>query len=265
MHPAKDALCSTKVVYLLFHYRVRFANTVFHVDSAVDLEWGYALSSFQTEEEPHVKVFLRYAAPGEDVGYRKVVKMEDGYYIYIPQGLYTQLSARHVLTMLPIEEILMEQGTLVLHSSFVLCQNQAILFSGPSGIGKSTQGDLWAAYADGTVINGDRALVTPLDDGVQVDSHFLSGTSGICTNAQARLNAIVLLEQGPENVISQIRPLDRFKKLLCQVSYYPDNNYQRIRVTELLEKLLCKANVCQFTCRKDESAVRCLKEYLFEQ
>lgn len=247
----------------MLHNRVRLANTVFHVESVMDMEWGDSLSLFQSDAEPHVKVFVRYANPNEDVGYRKVIKMDDGYYIYLPEGLYTQLSLRHVLTMLPLEQIMMEHGTMILHASFVLYRDQAILFSGPSGIGKSTQGDLWANYGQGAVINGDRVLITPTEEGIQVDSHFLSGTSGICFNATAPLKAIVLLEQGPENVISQVKPLDRFRRLLCQLSYFPEDLSQRICITGLLEKLLSKGNVIHYTCRKDESAFLCLKEYLF--
>lgn len=246
----------------MFWKQIKLANTVIRVDSSMQLEWGGDLALFSADGQPSVRVLVRYAEIGEDVGYHKVEESGDGFIVTIPQGVYPRLSLRQVLSMLPMESILMERGTLILHASFVLYKGHAIIFSGPSGIGKSTQGELWKAYADGVVVNGDRVLLTPMGDGVQIDSHYLSGTSGICSNATAPLKAIVLLDQGPENCIRMPSALERFKRIICQLSYYPDNPDHRIRITGLAEKLLAVANVIHYTCRKDESAVHCLKEYL---
>jgi hypothetical protein len=249
----------------MYKKQIRLANTLICVHSTMDFMWGSYLHLFESEGDADVNVFVRYAEPDEDVGYMKIDKQSDGFYVAIPEGVYHNLSLWHILTMLPMEEILMERGTMILHANYVIHNGQAIIFSGPSGIGKSTQGGLWEEYGDGAVINGDRALLTPTEDGVQVDSYYLSGTSGICSDATAPLKAIVLLDQGPENIIRSVKPLDRFRKILAQLSYHPDNLQERIRITELLEKLLNRAEVIHYTCRKDESAVFCLKDYLFPQ
>ena len=85
------------------------------------------------------------------------------------------LSTQTVLEAASLFDILADAGMLVL----------GILFSGPSGIGKSTQAALWQRYAGAEIVNGDRALVRP-DTGT-VSGVFYAGTSGISRNVTASL------------------------------------------------------------------------------
>ena len=48
----------------------------------------------------------------------------------------------HIFSLIPVIPLLLERSTLILHASCVLYNETAILFSGPSGIGKSTQAQL---------------------------------------------------------------------------------------------------------------------------
>ena len=74
----------------------------------------------------------------------------------------TGASARVVLESAGLFDILADAGMLVLHSAYIVTrQGEGILFSGPSGIGKSTQAALWQRYGAAQTVNGDRALVRP--------------------------------------------------------------------------------------------------------
>ena len=85
---------------------------------------------------------------------------------------------------------------------------EGILFSGPSGIGKSTQAALWERFAGARTINGDRGLVCPAAR--TVSGIFYAGTSGICQNVTAPLRAVVLLGQAAENRVVRARPQEAF-------------------------------------------------------
>ena len=149
-------------------------------------------------------------------------------------------------------------GAAQLH--IVTRQGQGILFSGPSGIGKSTQAALWQRYAGAEIINGDRALVRP-DTGT-VSGVFYAGTSGISRNVTAPLQAVVLLEQGSENRITALRPQEAFARLLSQCAYYQRDAASAARMTELAAQLVTNVPVRQLTCRADGDAVRALEEEL---
>ena len=167
--------------------------------------------------------------------------------------------------MLPISKLLMDRGTLVLHGSCIIWKGRGIVFSGPSGIGKSTQAELWKTLRDTAVINGDRLLVTVGKNGILVGSHYLCGTSGICTNRTVPLGMIVLLGKSQHNHIAVPSPLNGFLQILAQLDYDTMNRDQMVTVTALVEELMANIPFIEYGCRKDESAVTDLESYLYEK
>ena len=65
------------------------------------------------------------------------------------------------VSLLALERQMIRRGGLVLHCSFLDAGGSALLFSGPSGIGKTTQAQLWVREKGARIINGDRALLLP--------------------------------------------------------------------------------------------------------
>ena len=173
------------------------------------------------------------------------------------ENLRTQL----LLEAVDLFDILAERGMLVLHSSYVLrAEGDAILFSGASGIGKSTQAELWREFAAARVINGDRSLVD-VDRGM-AHGIFYSGTSGICENHSAPIRAIVLPEQRAENRVFVPAHREAFMRLLNQCSYYPWDAESAALMTELVARLVGRVPIYRLDCRKDEGAVRALENEL---
>ena len=85
---------------------------------------------------------------------------------------------------------------LILHSSYLDVNGQALLFSGPSGIGKSTQADLWVRHRGAAILNGDKSLLIREPDGWYAHGWPICGSSGICRNESRRIRAIVMLGCG---------------------------------------------------------------------
>ena len=194
-----------------------------------------------------------------------------GFTYAVTEGSFTELTvssryAENLRTQLLLEgvdlfDILAERGMLVLHSSYVLrAEGDAILFSGASGIGKSTQAELWREFAAARVINGDRSLVD-VDRGM-AHGIFYSGTSGICENHSAPIRAIVLPEQRAENRVFVPGHREAFMRLLNQCSYYPWDAESAALMTELVARLIGRVPVYRLDCRKDEGAVRALENEL---
>lgn len=194
-----------------------------------------------------------------------------GFTYAVTEGNFTELTvssryAENLRTQLLLEgvdlfDILAARGMLVLHSSYVLrAEGDAILFSGASGIGKSTQAELWREFAAARVINGDRSLVD-VDRGM-AHGIFYSGTSGICENHSAPIRAIVLPEQRAENRVFVPAHREAFMRLLNQCSYYPWDAESAALMTELVARLVGRVPIYRLDCRKDEGAVRALENEL---
>ena len=248
--------------------RVRIGNTVFLADSEMDLGWGGNLALFQTEDDADVAVHIRYAYPGEETlqadGYAKIQRDGNRFLIALPPEWYVQPTFWQVLNLLPLSSLLLERGTLTMHASYICHRGEGILFSGPSGIGKSTQAELWQQYRGAKVVNGDRVLITPTDNGTLVASHYLSGTSGVCSNVTSALKAIVLLEQAGENTTRPTSAWQILRLVMGQIDYAVSDREQLIKVSGLVEKMLRSTTVCRYGCRIDENAVDTLENYLYE-
>lgn len=168
-------------------------------------------------------------------------------------------SVRAVLEAAGLFDIFADAGMLVLHSAYIVTRGgEGILFSGPSGVGKSTQAALWERFAGARTVNGDRALVRPVER--TVGGVFYAGTSGICQNVTAPLRAVVLLGQAAENRVVRARPQETFARLLSQCAYYEWDAASAARMTELAAQLVTNVPVWRMDCRADESAVRALEE-----
>lgn len=167
-------------------------------------------------------------------------------------------SVRAVLEAAGIFDIFAARGMLVLHSAYIVTSaGEAILFSGPSGVGKSTQAALWERCAGARVINGDRALV---DVGKKTaNGIFYSGTSGISENVTAPVRAIVLLGQGSENRVFVPSPQAAFAGVLSQCAYYEWDARSAEQMTECVARLVSDVPVLRMDCLPDATAVEALR------
>lgn len=170
----------------------------------------------------------------------------------------TGASVRAVLEAAGLFDIFADLGMLVLHCAYIVTRaGEAILFSGPSGIGKSTQAALWERCAGARVVNGDRALV---DVGKKTaNGIFYSGTSGISENVTAPVRAIVLLGQGSENRVLVPSPQAAFAGVLSQCAYYEWDVSSAEKMTECVARLVSDVPVLRMDCLPDATAVDALR------
>lgn len=187
-----------------------------------------------------------------------------------PEGshrlLLTPENAEHYRTnytitpLLGAEYVLARQGRLLLHSSAVSYRDVAILFSGPSGIGKSTQAQLWQQYAGAEVVNGDRCVISQREGSFCVDGSPFCGSSGIRRQLSVPIGALVFLEQGEENSLQPVSCLDAYRRLYSQIIANPWDSDYTGRVCAMIEAVIRRVPMYLYRCRPDASAVEALKE-----
>lgn len=167
-------------------------------------------------------------------------------------------------SLFALEKHMIQNSSVILHCNYIIYKNHAILFSGPSGIGKSTQGDLWKQYRDTSIINGDRGLILKEDDKWYADGWPVCGSSEICLNKKTPLGAIVFLKQGKDNKISIIDKKSAIKQLIGQITINYWNKDFVNKAISIAENVCDEVNIYELTCTPDIRAIETLEEMLKE-
>lgn len=124
--------------------------------------------------------------------------------LYLKEAEHYFLGSSGVFNRIGAEQLLLQHNRLMLHASFIKYEGKGILFSAPSGMGKSTQAELWRSIRGAEVINGDRAALGCEGGEWTAWGIPYAGTSGIYRNEKALLSAIVVLGQAKENRIRRL-------------------------------------------------------------
>ncbi|MBU5450566.1 hypothetical protein [Acetivibrio sp. MSJd-27] len=154
-------------------------------------------------------------------------------------------------------------GGLVVHSSSIAFGGDGILFSAPSGTGKSTHTRLWKkCFGDRvTVVNDDSPAVTFVDGRPHICGTPWSGKTEINENIHVPLRAVVFLEQAKENRISELKPQEAVFRLLREIAVYPYRDMADIAL-DTADGLLKQVPCYLLGCRPDEEAVQMVKNTL---
>lgn len=86
-----------------------------------------------------------------------------------------------------------------LHGVTLLCGDEILILSAPSGTGKTTLARLLESHCGAVTINGDFALLSVSEDGVIFEPTPFCGSSGRCLNHRLRVGRLVFLEQAGTN------------------------------------------------------------------
>ncbi len=168
--------------------------------------------------------------------------------VFLLQFFYTHAVQRHMIQF---------------HSSLIDYQGHGLMFLGPSGIGKTTQAELWNQYRDALIINGDIVFVQETKEAFLGWGTPWHGSSPYCENTNVPVDALIILKQAPEN---SIRKLEGFEKVTAVSNsvFYPrwlENGMELC--LETLDHLLSRLPVYELSCRPDEEAVALTEQTIF--
>lgn len=161
-----------------------------------------------------------------------------------------------------LERMLMEQETAILHASFVEYEEKGILFTGPSGIGKSTQAELWKQYEHSEVLNGDRTILKKKDGIWYAYGSPYAGSSKIYKNKCVPIRAIAVLGKAPVDRCIRLTLGQAFRAIYSQMTLNIWNNHFMECAMNMIQGLAMEVPVFQLECTPRESAVIALKQSL---
>ena len=179
---------------------------------------------------------------------------------YIPGNEKYMDYAHNLMTLMDIEATMLHFDALLLHASLISWKNQGIVFSAPSGTGKSTQADLWKQYEGAEILNGDRAALRKKNGVWHGYGLPYAGTSGIFRNENVPLCAIVALRQSKDNRIRKVKGAEAFKYLYPETMIHRWDAPFEQRATEVLMNILSDVPVFLLECRPDQDAVVLLRD-----
>lgn len=234
-------------------------------DGTIQLDSGFGMTADRDgktvvidEENGTYTVYFKAAAGGF---YAKRISSfyDSGSEVILSDEARNKLWIRLILNTLGVEELAARKNAFIFHSSFIVKDGKAILFTGPCGIGKSTQADLWQKYKGTEIINGDKTMIYCENGKAYASGLPFSGSSHICLNKSFELDTIVRLEQSVQNSVEPLTLAESFVCLL-KSAYIPLRFGDSISRT--IGTILPGIRVCRLSCTPDEQAVTMLDGYL---
>ncbi len=150
-----------------------------------------------------------------------------------------------------------------LHSSLVEINGHAVLFCGPSGIGKSTQAALWQQHLDAEILNGDRSVIYKKGGRFYAAGSPYSGSSGFYSPKEAPIAAIVLLGQANREIIRPAGVKTAFSAFCRESVQHSWDEIYTNKLINLLAELAATIPVYDLHCRPIPEAAKLAYNAIF--
>lgn len=161
-----------------------------------------------------------------------------------------------VLTAEQFYRSLPQRGGFMLHSSAVVLDGRAYLFSAPSGTGKSTHTALWLEEFGqrAAILNDDKPAIMLRGDSITACGTPWSGKSDLNLNAEVPLQGICILERSAENHIEPL-PADRAVFSLLDQTIRPQDAPGMDALLGCIDRVTAEVPVWRMGCNISREAV----------
>ena len=209
------------------------------------------LKDYWTEKEP-----LFTIAPSPD----DLIRMNDdfdrmdeadGLSKHRRSDAFLENNAIHAL----LAEKLVAHDVLLMHGSALCMDGAGIIFTAPSGTGKSTHARLWReTFGDRVwMVNDDKPLISLGEDCICIWGTPWDGKHRMSRNASAPLKAIVSLERSDWNHIAPMTKADAFPVLMKQC-FTSRNPATMKRIMDFEKRLLDAVDFYKLGCNLEPEA-----------
>lgn len=174
----------------------------------------------------------------------------------------TNKNSEHTLPLAALCSRFSFFDTILVHASVIDFDGNGVLFIGPSGIGKTTQAQLWNKYKGADVINGDKAFLRVINGSALAFGLPWKGSSTYCINRNVPIKAIVMLAQSDENVIKKLD--EESLELFMPHVFFP--HWDKVCLENSLDtvtKVIKSVAFYSLECRPDEDSVKLLFNTVF--
>ncbi len=147
------------------------------------------------------------------------------------------------------EYLLTNKNGLIFHSSAIIYNGEAYLFTAPSGTGKSTHTRLWRELLkeNAVMLNDDKPLIRKIGNKFIAYGSPWNGKHKLGENLEAPVKAICVIEQAKENKIYKISSKEMLPVVINQ-TMYPNHLEGVDKMLNLLEGLLQSVSLYKLEC-----------------
>lgn len=139
--------------------------------------------------------------------------------------------------IIPYNCFVMHGSALAFHNEKI--EDEAIIFTANSGVGKTTHTQLWLQNVENAyIINGDKPIIKIDGDKIFVYGTPWQGKERLGCNKRAVLKAICFMKRNDYNFIEEVSFREIFIQLLKQC-HRPNNALQMNYTIDLLEQMKC--------------------------
>lgn len=148
---------------------------------------------------------------------------------------------------------LLDHGGFQLHSSAIILDGRAYLFSAFSGTGKSTHTEKWIRLFGATCLNDDKPAVRKLDGVWTAYGTPWSGKYDLSSPEGAPVGGIAFLQRGEENAIRTMTPAEALPLFMGQTIYRLTAEQMEL-LLPMVDDILRSVPIWELTCRNDDDA-----------
>lgn len=169
------------------------------------------------------------------------------------------------LSCIAMEHLNLCHRQAVFHSAWFERAGEAVMFTGNSGVGKSTHTNLWAKERGVRVVNGDKSLLLRRGDRFYAAGIPYAGSSGICENRTLPVQMIVFLSHGTENHLRRLPAREAVSALVSQMPVQKWCANDLSAAVQMALSLAERVPVYAYACVPNVSAVDFLEQALFSK
>lgn len=184
---------------------------------------------------------------------------------YLPEGRCFLNESGNCFFHLMWEKVLSVEKRIILHASCIESRYGGILFSGASGIGKSTQSELWCRYENARLLNGDRPILWKRNGEWRAYGSPYAGSSGVYRNESCPVSAIVMLRQASYCGLRKLQTAEAFRSIFRGLTVNTWDRQFASTASEAAADLAVCVPVYELFCTPDQRAVELLRMELSKE
>ena len=220
----------------------------------------YDIAGLRVSVEGGGERFLRQAQPyvsaaAGDIADISVRVTDDQVMAALPQCSLSADDCRYILSGMRFYFELLTHGGMMLHSSAVGVGGKAYIFSGNSGVGKSTHTANWLKLLgdEAFILNDDKPALRLIEDRFFAYGTPWSGKHDISRNVGLPVAGIAFIERAAVNSIERIPTFEAAGPLLAQTTRHIRAERMNI-LLELVSRLIADVPIYRLCCTADVSS-----------